>query len=264
MYAEFEDDPKVQMMPEPMQRRLIMLFCSRCKEAKLTDAQRAFKWHVSVAEIVETKNLFLEQGFIDEHWNPLAWNRRQFLSDSSTERVRRHRQAVKQDETLPKQDVPVAVTAPDTETDTEQKQNHKKHLPKGKPPADERHSIFRKDFEDDFKYLNKVSAPWDGKEAMRLSSWLKANPTITPELWRDILRHRRSSPINHSSSLSVWIGRAISWLNGPANEWGQANLQPANGATNGKNTNSLTDEQLAAARAKAETARSSGNRVQAG
>jgi hypothetical protein len=42
-YSEFEDDPKVLMMPEPMQLRLVKVFCSRSKEVVLTDAQRAFK-----------------------------------------------------------------------------------------------------------------------------------------------------------------------------------------------------------------------------
>lgn len=99
-YSEFEDDPKVQMMPEAMQCRLVKVFCSRCKESRLTDAQRAFKWRISLGELAETKVLFLDQGFIDDQWNPIAWNRRQFLSDSSTERVRKHRQGLKQDETL--------------------------------------------------------------------------------------------------------------------------------------------------------------------
>ena len=30
MYAEFATDPKVQMMPEAMQRRLVMLLCLQC------------------------------------------------------------------------------------------------------------------------------------------------------------------------------------------------------------------------------------------
>lgn len=50
--------------------------------------------------MAETKELFMRQGFIDANWGLLNWNRRQFLSDSSTDRVRRHREAMKQDETL--------------------------------------------------------------------------------------------------------------------------------------------------------------------
>lgn len=128
-YAEFEDDPKVQMLSEEMQRRLALLFCERCKEEKRTDAERAFKWHISPGQLAETKALFLEKEFIDQKWNLLNWNKRQFVSDSSTERVRRFRKSgvngsVKQDETLQVVSLKQSVTAPDTEADaeTEQKQ----------------------------------------------------------------------------------------------------------------------------------------------
>ena len=104
LYSEFEDDPKIQMMSEADQRRLVMLFCQRCKEQKRTDSQQSFKWRVSLDEVARTKAVFLESGFIDEDWNLVNWNKRQFLSDSSTERVRRHRRGWKQNETLLKQD----------------------------------------------------------------------------------------------------------------------------------------------------------------
>jgi hypothetical protein len=99
-YHEWDSDPKVQSMSEPMQRRLAMLFCSRCREETLHETDRAFHWRISPEELAETKALFLEKGFIDENWNLFNWNRRQFLSDSSTERVRRYRQGLKQSETL--------------------------------------------------------------------------------------------------------------------------------------------------------------------
>lgn len=68
----------------------------------------------------------MQQGFIDEKWILLNWNKRQFLSDSSTERVRRHRGGLKQDETLQKQASGVTVTAPDTEQIQKHKKNQKK------------------------------------------------------------------------------------------------------------------------------------------
>lgn len=115
LYSEFEDDPKVQMMSEVDQRRLVLLFCQRCKEERRTEEQLSFKWRVSLDEVRRTKSVFMAAGFIDEHWSLLNWNKRQFLSDSSTERVRKHRirqenQALKQDETLLKQASAVTVT----------------------------------------------------------------------------------------------------------------------------------------------------------
>ena len=102
-YCEFANDPKVQMMSEAMQRRLVLLFCLRCEGKPIEtyrETELAFKWRISMEDLAATKELFLAQGFIDGKWNPLNWNKRQFLSDSSTERVRKYRQALKQDETL--------------------------------------------------------------------------------------------------------------------------------------------------------------------
>lgn len=91
LYAEFADDPKVQIMSEAMQRRLLMLMCSRCKEEVLTDEQRAFYWRVTPEELEATKRMFVTYGFIDTNWNLRHWDDRQFISDSSKERVKRYR-----------------------------------------------------------------------------------------------------------------------------------------------------------------------------
>lgn len=126
LYHEFADDAKVQMLSEAMQRRLVMMFCSRCKEEALQETQRAFAWRITEKELAETKAIFIQNGFIDENWNLLNWNHRQFISDSSTDRVRRYREGKKQYETLPKQDETVNVTEPEqNRTEQSQKQNIK-------------------------------------------------------------------------------------------------------------------------------------------
>jgi hypothetical protein len=97
MYHEFATDPKVQMMPEAMQRRLVMLFCARCSDVLVTFRERelAFFMRVTLPELAETKALFIEQGFIDEDWNLCNWERRQMASDSSTDRTRRYRERMR-------------------------------------------------------------------------------------------------------------------------------------------------------------------------
>lgn len=112
LYSEFATDPKVQMMPEAMQRRLIMLFCLQCSNGIETfhETERetaiAFAMRISETELAETKELFLRRGFINDDWTLANWDKRQYVSDSSTARVRKHRaakkQAEKQGETLPK------------------------------------------------------------------------------------------------------------------------------------------------------------------
>lgn len=97
MYAEFAHDPKVQMLAEAMQRRYLMLMCMRCSNGLVTlhETEIAFHLRISEQELSATKELFMARGFIDERWNLLNWDKRQFLSDSSAARVAKHRAARK-------------------------------------------------------------------------------------------------------------------------------------------------------------------------
>lgn len=113
LYAEFSTDPKVQMMSEVYQRRLVMLFCMKCNgDATLHDNEIAFQLRISSDEWAATKGEFIARGFLDSDNNLLNWDKRQFRSDSSTERSRKHRE-VKRSTT--QQPCNVAATPPDTE-----------------------------------------------------------------------------------------------------------------------------------------------------
>ena len=122
LYSEFAHDPKIQMLSEAMQRRYVMLLCLRCSEVleTLHETEIAFQLRLSTEELEQTKQLFISKNFIDKHWNLLNWDKRQFVSDSSTMRVAKHRNKKKQvsnaDETLQKR----PSNAIDTDTDTEQ------------------------------------------------------------------------------------------------------------------------------------------------
>ena len=100
LYSEFADDPKVQLMPEKMQRRLVMLFCARCKFETLVEDEIPFLLRLSLEETAETKRVFIRNGFIDEDWNVLNWDKRQYISDSSTGRVQKFRASRNVTETL--------------------------------------------------------------------------------------------------------------------------------------------------------------------
>ena len=115
MYGEFATDPKVQMMSEADQRRFIMLLCLRCSNDSVTlhETEIAFQLRISNEEWATSKALFLSKGLIDEDCRPVAWDRRQFVSDSSAARVAAHRAKKKQERN-------VTVTPPDTDTDTEE------------------------------------------------------------------------------------------------------------------------------------------------
>ena len=128
LYSEFAHDPKIQMLSEAMQRRYVMLLCLRCSEVleTLHETEIAFQLRLSAQELDDTKQLFIGKKFIDKQWNLLNWDKRQFVSDSSTMRVARHREKKKQDsnsdETL--QERPS--NAIDTEADTDKKKNKNK------------------------------------------------------------------------------------------------------------------------------------------
>jgi hypothetical protein len=121
MYGEFCTDPKVQMLSEVNQRRLTMIFCFRCNgHVTLHDDEVTFMLRISNDEWQSTKALFIAKGFTNEANEVLNWEKRQFISDSSAERVARHRAKNKDVVT----ESNVTVTSPDTEqiqnrTDTE-------------------------------------------------------------------------------------------------------------------------------------------------
>lgn len=97
MYAEFVNDPKVQMMSEANQRRLVMLFCCRCNgHVTLQDEEVTFLLRISNDEWKQTKQIFVDKGFIDEANNLLNWDKRQFASDKSNDRVARYREKQKE------------------------------------------------------------------------------------------------------------------------------------------------------------------------
>lgn len=110
MYGEFATDPKVQSMPESMQRRLVMLLCLRCSNTLVTlhETDIAFALRIDEAQLAETKALFLRKNFIDEDWELVNWDNRQKRSDSSAERVAKHRAKAKE---LQKQEGNVTETA---------------------------------------------------------------------------------------------------------------------------------------------------------
>lgn len=125
LYSEFAHDPKIQRMSEALQRRFIMLLCIRCSSGDVTlhDEDVTFQLRISNEEWAETKAVFLSKNLIDESNNPVAWDKRQFASDSSAERVARHR-AKRADACN------VTVTSQiqnRTDTDTEEKEQKTSH-----------------------------------------------------------------------------------------------------------------------------------------
>jgi hypothetical protein len=121
MYSEFATDPKVQMLSESNQRRYIMLLCLRCSNGDVTlqDCEVAFQLRISNEDWATSKAVLVEKNLIDSANSPVAWNKRQYASDSSAARVAKHREGKKQA-------CNVTVTPPDTDTDTDTDTEEKK------------------------------------------------------------------------------------------------------------------------------------------
>lgn len=102
MYGEFATDPVVQCLAFEDQRHFVILLC--LKSTGLLD--RAMEDHVREAVIrkalgldakcaADAKDRLRAVGIIDESWNPVHWDKRQFVSDSDpthAERQRRYRE----------------------------------------------------------------------------------------------------------------------------------------------------------------------------
>ena len=77
----------------------------------------AIKLGVQALDLEEVKRRLIDAGLIDDLFQPVGWSKHQYLSDNSTERVRKHRAGKK--ETPVKRFSNVPVTPPDTETEAE-------------------------------------------------------------------------------------------------------------------------------------------------
>lgn len=130
-YHEALDDPKIQTLPPDLFKHWVNLLCLCCRNDGLpTDlADLGFALRIDmtggltgVATVCER---LCERGLLEKrsggpngmHYAIHAWDKRQYKSDTSTDRVKRFRQRSKNvTETV---NATGHVTVPDTETDTE-------------------------------------------------------------------------------------------------------------------------------------------------
>ena len=126
LYAEAIDDEKLRLLAFEDRWHYVALLC--CKSAGLLDAgdsepmlhrKIAVKLGLQLRELEAVALRLAEVGLIDGGtFQPLAWDERQFKSDSSTERVKAFREKMKQGSN-------VSVTAQDTDTEADTKKKAK-------------------------------------------------------------------------------------------------------------------------------------------
>lgn len=99
MYAEFSGDPVIQSLAFEDQRHYIIILCLKCnglldREVRASVRESMILRGLGLDAITagEAKRRLSEAGLIDEKWQPTGWKNRQFISDDSSKRVRKHRE----------------------------------------------------------------------------------------------------------------------------------------------------------------------------
>ena len=121
-HADWIDNPKVRKLDATLQQRYILLLCMRCREEVpgISVADMAWHFRCNDAECEDTLKKLQDAGL----WtgtDVANWDERQYVSDCSTDRSRKYRQATarQQDcnvaETLPKRRA-TAMQRPQTQT----------------------------------------------------------------------------------------------------------------------------------------------------
>lgn len=129
LYDDAINDPKVLRLPEAARWQWVAMLCVASKHdgtlPQLSDIALLLRMPTRRAAAMLAR--LREAGLVDETdagLVPHNWEGRQYKSDSSTERVRKHRAARRNvsgesDETIPPSTSPHAATAPETDTDSE-------------------------------------------------------------------------------------------------------------------------------------------------
>jgi hypothetical protein len=98
MYAEVAGDPVIQSLAFEDQRHYFILLCLKCNgtlDRKIAPdhRERIITRGLGLDHVVaaEVKRRLAEVGLIDQKWQPKGWDKRQYQSDVSTDRVRKYR-----------------------------------------------------------------------------------------------------------------------------------------------------------------------------
>ena len=129
LYDEVLDDPKVQKLSPELFKFWINLLClASKKDGVLPDAEAvSFALRTPFHETRECLDSLFQCGLLDQNkkgMTPHGWSKRQYKSDTSTDRVKRFRQRYRNVTPTVTETPPDTYT--ETDTDTEQKQIQKR------------------------------------------------------------------------------------------------------------------------------------------
>lgn len=120
MYAEAVDDDKLRLLAFEDRWHFVAILCLKTQgtleNLEHLDRRVAVKLGLGLREADEVRRRLIEVGLVDENWQPVKWDERQYKSDTSKERTRAYRDRMKRH-----RDVTVTVQETDTDTDTEER-----------------------------------------------------------------------------------------------------------------------------------------------
>jgi DNA-directed RNA polymerase delta subunit len=151
LYADIINDEKILSLTAEDRWHYIAICCLMCDgtlskyEGDELVKKMRIKLRMSEADLRETLKRLETEKLVSSRFIPAAWNKRQFKSDVSTDRVRRYRSKQKQELNNKHKNRSGnvsrngAVTPPETESDTdiEKAQDSSSLSPKRKPPPDD-------------------------------------------------------------------------------------------------------------------------------
>ena len=115
MYAEAVDDEKLRLLAFEDRWHFVALLCLKAsgvldeRDEDLRRRKISVKLGLDSVELETVMKRLVTVKLVTPAWHPVNWSKRQFLSDSSTSRVRAFRERQRN----------VSVTPPDTDTDTD-------------------------------------------------------------------------------------------------------------------------------------------------
>ena len=214
LYDDVLNDPKVQKLSGETFKLWINVLCIASKHGGVLPNLEDLAFELRLPTLVcKTEIDILKQaGLIDgdKKLKPHGWEKRQYKSDTSTERVKRFRErSGNVAET-------VNETGPDTDTETDQKKIIKRVIsPRGsRLPPDWQPSIEEQDFArqlgiDPFSEADRFRDYWTAQAGQRAN---KANWTAT---WRNWCRNAKPSKGNKLDSQAL---RLLEWSKEQNNE----------------------------------------------
>jgi hypothetical protein len=246
LYDELIDDPKVQRLP-PYLFKTWINFMSLANRTSHTDGtlppinDLAFKLRMTVAEAHMQRKELVNAGLVDEHNGVYFihnWKGRQFVSDSSNERVRRHRDKKKRERNVSRNaDVTVQrqiqrqKQKPDTETET-----LKPAAPVGEGPIEPEvveewkpgpavQTGRPRDLAID-AFIEVLSVPYiiTAADGVQLANMRKATSTPAyqkPPRWDEVVRHYVDSSLS-KYSIADLCSRYSTFYDGPVDRFGRA------------------------------------------